>query len=110
MMLYDGVCWTIAFTRALKKNFLKDLKADNSCEAVICTAMKATWLGKVDVTKKIASLGNMAEEQARRRLIVLLRTGTALFGATGALCSLRRARRNGDQCYDCNRYGRNYSS
>lgn len=76
MMLYDSVCWTIAFTRALKKNFLKDLKAGNSCEAVICTAMKATWLGKVDVTKKIASLGNMAEEQARRRLSPANRRGS----------------------------------
>lgn len=36
----------------------------------------------------------------------LLRTGTALFGATGAFCSPFVIRDNSGPCYHCNRYGR----
>ncbi|KAK0894520.1 hypothetical protein LTR02_012254 [Friedmanniomyces endolithicus] len=38
------------------KNFLLEFRSDHKCEAAECTAMKATWLSKVDVTKKVGSL------------------------------------------------------
>ncbi|KAM0708839.1 hypothetical protein Q7P35_005492 [Cladosporium inversicolor] len=68
--------------KTLNKGFAKDFKADNSCKTADCTAMKATWLDKVDAKK---------------------RTGTAMFGATDAFCSLFVVRDDSSLCYYYNR-------
>jgi hypothetical protein len=39
--------------KTLQEDFAKDPQADNGCETAECTVMKATWLSKVDVKKKI---------------------------------------------------------
>ncbi|TKA67957.1 hypothetical protein B0A55_10787 [Friedmanniomyces simplex] len=52
------------------KNFLLEFRSDHKCEAAECTAMKATWLSKVDVTKKLANTatwrisGDLAEQSS----------------------------------------------
>jgi hypothetical protein len=46
--------------KTLQKDFAKDPWADNGCETVEYTVMKATWLSKVD-----AMDGGLAKEQSR---------------------------------------------
>jgi hypothetical protein len=94
--------------KTLKKDFLKDFKADNGCEAAECTAMKATWLSKINAAKKVGSLVIWLKNKVDADY--LLRTGTAMFGATGAFCSTFIVKDNSGPCYRCNRYGHKQAS
>ena len=94
--------------KTLKKNFLMEFKADNRCEAAECTAMKATWLSKVDVTKKVGSLVIWLKNKVDADY--LLRIWTAVFGATGAYSSSFIVKDNSGPCYQCNRYGHKQAS
>lgn len=94
--------------KTLKKDFLMEFRADNKCDAAECTAMKATWLSKVDVTKKVGSLVVWLRNKVDADY--LLRTGTAMFGATGAYCSSFIIKDNSGPCYHCNKYGHKQAS
>lgn len=71
------------------------------CDAAECTAMKATWLSKVDVAKRVGSLLWLKN---RMDADYMLRTGTMVFGAIGACCSSFAVKDNGGPCYYYNRY------
>ena len=88
--------------QTLNKDFAKDFKADNSCETAECTVMKATWLSKVDSKKKGGSMVVWLKNRVDAEY--LLRTGTAMFGATDAFCSPFIIRDKSGPCYHCNRY------
>jgi len=94
--------------KTLNKDFAKDFKADNGCETAECTVMKATWLSKVDVKKKVGSMVIWLKNRIDAEY--LLRTGTAMFGATDAFCSPFVVRDNSGPCYHCNRYGHKQAS
>lgn len=94
--------------KTLNKDFAKDFKADNSCETADCTVMKATWLSKVDSKKKVGSMVVWLKNRVDAEY--LLRTGTAMFGATDAFCSPFIVRDNSGPCYHCNRYGHKQAS
>jgi hypothetical protein len=94
--------------KTLNKDFAKDFKADNGCETAECTVMKATWLSKVDVKKKVGSMVIWLKNKIDAEY--LLRTGTAMFGATDAFCSPFIVRDNSGPCYHCNRYGHKQAS
>jgi hypothetical protein len=94
--------------KTLNKDFAKDFKADNSCETAECTVMKATWLSKVDAKKKVGSMVVWLKNRVDAEF--LLRTGTAMFGATDAFCSPFIVRDNSGPCYHCNRYGHKQAS
>jgi hypothetical protein len=91
----------------LYKDFAKYFKADNSYETAECTVMKVTWLSKVDAKKKVGYM--VVWLKNRVDTDYLLRTGTAMFGATDAFCSPFIARDNSGLCYDYNRYGHKQS-
>jgi hypothetical protein len=94
--------------KTLKKDILKDFKVDNGCEAAECTAVKATWLSKIDAAKRVGSLVIWLKNKVDADY--LLRTGTAMFGATGAFCSQFVVKDNSGPCYRCNRYGHKQAS
>ena len=94
--------------KTLNKDFAKNFKADNSCETAECTVMKATWLSKVDSKKKVGSMVVWLKNRIDAEY--LLRTGTAMFGATDAFCSHFIVRDNSGPCYHCNRYGHKQAS
>jgi hypothetical protein len=94
--------------KTLNKDFAKDFKADNGCETADCTVMKATWLSKVDSKKKVGSMVIWLKNRVDAEY--LLRTGTAMFGATDAFCSPFVVRDNSGPCYHCNRYGHKQAS
>jgi len=88
--------------KTLNKDFAKNFKADNSCETAECTVMKATWLSKGDAKKKVGSMVVWPKNRVYEEY--LLRTGTAMFGATDAFCSPFIVRDNSGPCYHCNRH------
>lgn len=94
--------------KTLKKEFAKDFKADNGCETAECSVVKATWLSKADAKKKVGSM--VVWLKSNTDADYLLRTGTAMFDATGAFCSTFIVRDNSGPCYHCNRYGHNQAS
>jgi hypothetical protein len=94
--------------KTLNKDFAKDSKADNGCETAECTVMKATWLSKVGAKKKVGSMVVWLKNRVDAEY--LLRTGTAMFGATNAFCSPFVVRDNSGPCYHCNRYGHKQAS
>lgn len=94
--------------KALKKDFLKDFKADNESAEVDGTAMKATWLSKADATKKVGSLVVWLKNKVDADY--LLSTGMVMFGATDAFCSPFVIRDISGPCYNCNRHGHKQGS
>jgi hypothetical protein len=70
--------------------------------------MKATWLSKVDAKKKVGSM--VVWLKSRVDADYLMRTGTAMFGATDAFCSPFIVRDNNGPCYHRNRYGHKQAS
>jgi hypothetical protein len=94
--------------KTLNKDFAKDFKADNNCETAEGTVMKATWLSKVDAKKKVWSM--VVWLKNRVDADHLMRTGTAMFGATDAFCPSFIVRDNSGPCYHYNRYGHEQAS
>jgi hypothetical protein len=87
--------------KTLQKDFAKDFKADNGCKTSNCTVMEATWLSKVDAKKKVGSI--VVWLKSKVDAYYLLRTATAVFGATNAFCSPFIVRDNSCPYYHCNR-------
>jgi hypothetical protein len=94
--------------KTLDKDFAKDFEADNSCETADCTVVEATWLSKVDPKKKVGSMVDWLKNRVDAEC--LFRIGTAIFGATDALCSPSIVTDNSGSCYHCNRYGHEQAS
>jgi hypothetical protein len=70
--------------KMLKKDVCQAFTKDNTKDSYDFIAMKANWLSKLDLTKKVGSLviwlkSKLATEH-------LLQSGTVIFGATGAYC------------------------
>jgi hypothetical protein len=71
--------------KTLRKDVCQAFKKDNAKDGHDFTAMKAKWLSKLDLAKKVGSLviwlkSKLAAEH-------LLQSGTVIFSATGAYCS-----------------------
>lgn len=91
--------------RTLRKEVCTEFSQDNRSDNMDFTAMKASWLSKIDPRKKTGSLviwlkNKLAAEH-------LLSTGQALFGggAYGAFCSRYEASTADKLCFNCNAYG-----
>jgi hypothetical protein len=95
--------WDVNNCVTLREDFSKDSKVYDSCETAERTVMKATWLSKVDAKKKGGSMVVWLKNRVDAEY--LLWTGTAMFGATDAFCSLLIVRDNSGPCYHCNRHG-----
>jgi hypothetical protein len=94
--------------KTLKKDVCQAFTKDNAKDGHDFTAMKANWLSKPDLAKKVGSLviwlkSKLAAEH-------LLQSGTAIFGATGAYCSKWERREDNLPCFNCNKYGHKQAS
>jgi hypothetical protein len=89
--------------KTLKKDVCQAFTKDNAKDGHDFTAMKANWLSKPDLAKKVGSLviwlkSKLAAEH-------LLQSGTVIFSATGAYCSKWERREDNLPCFNCNKYG-----
>lgn len=89
--------------RTLRQTLCEEFSKDNTADGIDFTAMKARWLSKIDVAKKVGSLVIWLKN--RLAADHLLSTGVAIFGATGAYCSKWEKRDDGLPCFNCNKYG-----
>jgi hypothetical protein len=94
--------------KSLKKDVCQAFTKDNAKDGYDFTAMKANWLSKPDLAKKVGSLviwlkNKLAAEH-------LLQSGTVIFGATGAYCSKWERREDNLPCFNCNKYGHKQAS
>jgi hypothetical protein len=94
--------------KTLKKDVCQAFTKDNAKDGHDFTAMKANWLSKPDLAKKVGSLviwlkSKLAAEH-------LLQSGTVIFGATGAYCSKWERREDNLPCFNCNKYGHKQAS
>jgi hypothetical protein len=94
--------------KTLKKDVCQVFTKDNAKDGYDFTAMKANWLSKLDLAKKVGSLviwlkSKLAAEH-------LLQSGTVIFGATGAYCSKWERREDNLPCFNCNKYGHKQAS
>lgn len=94
---------SVAEGRTLRQSFCQSFSEDNVSEGIDFTATKVHWLSKSDITKKVGSLVIWLKSKVVADY--LLRTGTAIFGATGAYCSKWERREEDLPCFNCNRYG-----
>jgi hypothetical protein len=94
--------------KTLKRDVCQAFTKDNARDGHDFTAMKANWLSKPDLAKKVGSLviwlkSKLAAEH-------LLQSGTVIFGATGAYCSKWERREDNLPCFNCNKYGHKQAS
>jgi hypothetical protein len=94
--------------KTLRKDVCQAFTKDNAKDGHDFTAMKANWLSKPDLAKKVGSLviwlkSKLAAEH-------LLQSGTVIFGATGAYCSKWERREDNLPCFNCNKYGHKQAS
>jgi hypothetical protein len=89
--------------KTLRQTICQGFSKENVAEGIDFTAMKVHWLSKVDVSKKVGSLVIWLKDKLAADH--LLRTGTAIFGATGAYCSKWERREDNLPCFNCNKYG-----
>jgi hypothetical protein len=90
-------------SKTLRVGLLSEFEEQNSTDTVDCTAMKATWLSKRQLGKRVESLVIWLKQAAAAGH--LIRRGTALFGPSGSYCSKFELRDGLDLFYNCNRYG-----
>lgn len=111
-MKCDGVAKNVVMDpgkddgRTLRAAVLTEFKEQNSTKDVDCTAMKANWLSKSYLKKRVGSLVIWLRHKAAADR--LLQRGTAVFGASGAsgaFCGKFERLNNPNLCYNCNRYG-----
>jgi hypothetical protein len=91
--------------RTLRKGVCTEFAQDNSSGSMDFTAMKASWLSKIDPRKKTGSLVIWLKNKLAADH--LLHTGQALFGggAYGAFCSRYEPSTADKLCFNCNAYG-----
>lgn len=96
---------SVAGGRTLRTEVCREFASDNRSGNLDFTAMKASWLSKLNPLKKTGSLviwlkNRLAAEH-------LLESGQALFGggAYGAFCSRYEPSTVDRLCYNCNTYG-----
>jgi hypothetical protein len=94
--------------KTLKTTVCQDFGKDNVVEGHDFTVMKAHWLSKADITKKVGSLVIWLKNKLAADH--LLRNGTAIFGATRAYCSKWERREDNLPCFNCNTYGHKQAS
>lgn len=91
--------------RTLRKEVCAEFAMDNRQEGMDFTAMKATWISKINPLKKTGSL--VIWLKSRLAADHLLKAGQALFGggAYGAFCSTYEPSTADKLCFNCNTYG-----
>lgn len=91
--------------RRLRKELCTEFAVDNRNENMDFTAMKASWLSKVDPWKRTGSFVVWLKNKVAAEY--LLKTGQALFGggAYGAFCSRYEPSTADKMCFNCNAYG-----
>ena len=96
---------TVEGGRTLRKEVCAEFAQDNCSDNIDFTAMKASWLSKIDPRKKTGSLVIWLKNKLAADY--LLRTGQALFGggAYGAFCSRYEPSTVDKLCFNCNAYG-----
>ena len=96
---------TVEGDRTLRKEVCTEFAHDNGSDSMDFTAMKASWLSRVDPRKKTGSLVIWLKNKLAADH--LLRTGQVLFGggAYGAFCSRYEPSTADKLCFNCNAYG-----
>jgi hypothetical protein len=96
---------TVEGGRSLRKEVCTEFAVDNQTDNIDFTAMKASWLSKMDPWKKTGSLVVWLKNKVAADH--LLKTGQALFGggAYGAFCSRYEPSTADKICFNCNAYG-----
>jgi hypothetical protein len=89
--------------KTLRETVCEDFKKDNVAEGIDFSATKAHWLSKEDYKKKVGSL--VIWMKSKFPADHLLRTGAAIFGATGAYCSKWDVKGNEYPCFNCHKQG-----
>ena len=89
--------------KTLRPELLSEFRTQNSTDSIDCTAMKASWLSKSQLKKRVGSLVIWLKHPAA--VEYLLQRGTAMFGASGAFCTVFHQANVEDLCYNCNKYG-----
>ena len=91
--------------RTLRKKVCTEFAQDDRGDNMDLTAMKASWLSKIDPRKKTGSLVIWLKNKLAADY--LIRTGQALFdgGAYGAFCSRYEPSTADKLCFNCNAYG-----
>jgi len=93
----------VADDKTLSQTVCQNFSKDNKAEGIDFTATKAHWLSKVDYKKKVGSL--VIWLKSKLAADYLLKSGTAIFGATGAYCSKWDLREKELPCFNCQKYG-----
>ena len=96
---------TVEGGRTLRKEVCAEFAHDNCSDNIDFTAMKASWLSRLDPRKKTGSLVIWLKNKLAADH--LLCTGQALFGggAYGAFCSRYEPSTADKLCFNCNAYG-----
>jgi hypothetical protein len=89
--------------KTLRATVCEDFKKHNVAEGIDFSATKAHWLSKEDYKKKAGSL--VIWLKSKFAADHLLKTGTAIFGATGAYCSKWDVKSNEYPCFNCHKQG-----
>lgn len=91
--------------RTLRQEVCAEFARDNAMVGLDFTAMKASWLSRLDPRKANGSMVIWLKSKAAAEW--LLQTGQALFGggAYGAFCSKYLQETSSKVCYNCNAYG-----
>jgi hypothetical protein len=94
---------SVADDKTLSQTVCQNFSKDNGAEGIDFTATKAHWLSKVDYKKKVGSL--VIWLKSKFAADYLLKSGTAIFGATGAYRSNWDLRKKELPCFNCQKYG-----
>lgn len=89
--------------KTLSRTVCENFSKDNQAEGIDFTVTKVPWLSKADYKKKVGSL--VIWLKSKFAADHLLKSGTAIFGATGAYCSKWEVKANELPCFNCNTYG-----
>lgn len=93
---------SVADNKTLRPTVCQNFSKDNAAEGLDFTATKVHWLSKADYKKKVGSLVIWLRNRSAAEY--LIKTGTALFGGSGAHCSKWELREKELPCFNCNRY------
>ncbi|GIZ36580.1 hypothetical protein CKM354_000005000 [Cercospora kikuchii] len=96
---------TVEGGRSLRREVCAEFAVDNRRDDIDFTAMKASWLSKIDPRKRTGSLVIWLKNKVAADY--LLMAGQALFGggAYGAFCSRYEPSTADKICFNCNAYG-----
>jgi hypothetical protein len=94
---------TAAEDKTLSQTFCQNFSKDNQAEGIDFIAPKAHWLSEEDYKKKVDSL--VIWPKSKFAADYLLESGTAIFGVTGAYCSICNLLEKELPCFNCQKYG-----